>query len=127
MNATLFRRGISLALSLATAASVTLSVRAAENDGLCQHHPSHTTDCGYEATGTCAHVCSADSGCITIRCAHTHVATCFDAESNSLCRHACTENPDCYTPVTDCLHSEHGSCGHHDGEDCNFAVNGCKD
>ena len=127
MNNSLFRRSLSLVLILALSMSFGLTAFAAQEDGLCDHHPSHTTDCGYEATGTCTHVCSADSGCITIRCAHTHVATCFDAEGNSLCRHACTDNAACYTPTTLCLHKEHGSCGHHDGKDCDFAVNGCAD
>ena len=127
MKTPLFRRGISLILAVSLSASLGMTAFAAEEDGLCQHHPSHTTDCGYEATGNCTHVCSEESGCITIRCAHTHAATCFGAEGNSLCRHACTENPACYTPVTDCLHKEHSSCGHNDGKDCDFAVNGCED
>ena len=127
MSKSLFRRGISLILAVSLSASLGLTAFAAEKDGLCEHHPSHTIDCGYEATGECTHVCSSDSGCITVKCTHIHEATCFDAQGNSLCRHACTENPACYTPVTDCLHKEHGSCGHSDGEDCDFAVNGCED
>lgn len=125
MQTSLFRRGISLALSLATALSLGLTARAAEADGLCGHHPTHTTDCGYEATGQCTHECTADSGCITIRCTHTHVATCFDTEGNSLCRHACTDTPACYTPTVSCIHSTHGSCGHSEGQDCDFALSGC--
>ena len=127
MSKSLFRRGVSLILAVSLSASLGLTAFAAEDEGLCEHHPSHTTDCGYAATGDCTHVCSEDNGCITIRCAHTHVATCFDADGNSLCRHACTENPACYTPTTLCLHKEHGSCGHNDGKDCGFAVNGCED
>ena len=125
MNKSLIRRFASLALALAMVLSMGLTARAAETDGLCEHHPSHTTDCGYEATGECTHECTAGSGCVTIQCAHQHVATCFDAQGNSLCRHACTENPACYTPTVNCLHTEHGSCGHSDGADCSFAVNGC--
>ena len=126
MNKTLFRRGISLMACLALTASLAVGAMAAEEDGLCPHHPGHTDDCGYEATGECTHVCTTDSGCITVVCTHTHVATCFDAEGNSMCRHACTENPDCYTPTVNCLHLEHGSCGHSEGQDCEFAVNGCE-
>ena len=126
MNNPIIRRAVSLTLALAMALSFGLTARAAEDDGLCQHHPSHTADCGYEATGECTHVCTEDSGCITIQCAHEHVATCFDAEGNSLCRHACTENPACYTPALSCVHTEHGSCGHSEGQPCDFAVNGCK-
>lgn len=126
MNNSLFRRGLSLMLTLAMALPMGLTARAAENDGLCEHHPSHTADCGYETTGICTHECTAASGCITVRCSHEHVATCFDPEGNSLCTHVCTDTPDCYTPVVSCVHTEHGSCGHSDGEDCDFAVNGCE-
>ena len=127
MRKSLFRRSVSFILALSLSASFGLTAFAAEEDGLCEHHPSHTTDCGYAATGECTHECTADSGCVTIRCTHTHTATCFDTEGNSLCRHACTENPACYTPVTNCLHKEHGSCGHSDGKDCDFAIKGCQD
>ena len=126
MQTSYFRRGLSLVLALALAAALPVAAKAAdEHDGLCDHHPTHTADCGYEATGECTHECTADSGCITIRCTHTHVATCFDADGNSLCRHACTDTPACYTPTVSCVHSTHGSCGHSEGKDCAFAVNGC--
>ena len=126
MRKSLFRQSISLILAVSLSASMGLTAFAAQEDGLCEHHPNHTADCGYEATGTCTHICSADNGCITVKCSHIHAATCFDTEGNSLCRHACTENPACYTPITDCLHTVHGSCGHSDGKDCDFAVNGCE-
>ena len=126
MRKSLFRRSIAAIAALCLSASLGVTAFAAEEDGICRHHPSHTTDCGYAATGECTHACTAESGCITIKCSHTHVATCFDAQGNSLCRHACTDVPACYTPVTDCLHLEHGSCGHSDGRDCSFAVNGCE-
>jgi len=126
MNKTIIRRGLSFALALVLALSAfPAAARAAETDGLCDHHPAHTDDCGYAEAGICQHVCSGDNGCITVQCAHEHVATCFDAQGNSLCRHACTDNEACYTPVTNCLHTAHGGCGHHEGEDCDFAVNGC--
>lgn len=127
MKKTPIRRGVSLVLTLALTLSMGLTARAAENDGLCAHHPSHTADCGYEESGECAHVCTAESGCVTVSCAHTHVGTCHDAEGKLICTHACTENPDCYTPVIRCLHTEHGSCGHNEGQQCDFAVNGCAD
>ena len=100
---------------------------AAETDGLCDHHPSHTTDCGYTATGECGHTCTAESGCITVRCSHIHVGTCFDAEGNSLCPHACTDTPACYTPIVECIHKDHSGCGHSEGTDCGFSTNGCPD
>lgn len=127
MNHSLIRRGVSLALTLALTLSWGQIAKAAETDGLCDHHPSHTTDCGYTATGECGHTCSAESGCITVRCAHIHVGTCFDAEGNSLCRHACTDTPECYALIVECIHKDHTGCGHSEGTDCHFSTSGCSD
>ena len=55
-------------------------VFAAAEDGLCQHHPAHTEDCGYA-----------------------------EAVEGSPCTHEHTE--DCYTAVTECVHT-HGDCGY---------------
>lgn len=125
MQKTLFRRGASLLLTLALTLSAGLPAFAAEADGLCQHHPSHTEDCGYEATGECTHQCTEDSGCITVSCSHEHVATCYNGAGKLNCHHKCDKTPECNIPITNCIHREHGDCGHSDGKDCNFAVNGC--
>lgn len=122
---TLFRRGAALALALAMVLPMGLTARAAEEDGLCEHHPSHTADCGYAATGECTHECTAASGCVTVSCSHTHVGTCYDAGDSLICTHACTDTPACYTPVINCLHTEHTGCGHAEGADCSFAAEGC--
>ena len=126
MSNTLFRRGVSLILTLSLSATLVLAAFAAEEDGLCPHHPSHTTDCGYEATGDCTHVCTEENGCITIKCTHEHVATCYNGAGKLNCHHKCDKTPACKIPTTDCLHKEHGSCGHSEGADCSFAVNGCE-
>ena len=126
MNKSLMHRGISLLLTLVLGLScLPFGVLAEENDGLCTHHPTHTTDCGFEDKGICGHICSNDNGCITVACVHTHVETCFSTDGKLNCSHACTSNEACYTPITNCLHTQHGSCGHNDGKDCDFAVNGC--
>ena len=94
MRKTLLRRGLSLALALVLGLSVVpVWGYAAENDGLCQHHPVHTDDCGYEDLGLCGHICSNDNGCITVTCAHVHVETCYHTEGYLNCSHACTEIP----------------------------------
>ena len=125
MNKNLFRRTVSFAAALAVTASLGITARAAENDGLCPHHPSHTEDCGYEATGACTHECTIDSGCITTRCSHEHVATCYNGAGKLNCHHKCDKTPECSNPIVVCVHTQHGDCGHSDGEDCSFAVNGC--
>ena len=117
MRKSLFRRSISLILAVSLSASLGVTAFAAEEDGLCEHHPSHTTDCGYEATGACTHTCTEENGCITIQCSHEHVATCYNGAGKLNCHHKCTSTPACYTPTTNCLHKEHGSCGHSDGKD----------
>ena len=127
MNKSLMRRSVSAVLALVLGLSVLpFAALAEENDGLCKHHPTHTEDCGYEDKGICGHLCSNDNGCITIACAHIHVESCYNAHGLK-CKHNCTDNEACYTPITKCLHTEHGSCGHSEGKDCGFAVNGCPD
>lgn len=127
MKKPIFRRGVSFTLALAMAASFGMTAFAAEEDGLCEHHPSHTANCGYEATGLCSHTCTDENGCISVKCSHEHDTACYNTEGRLNCSHACTSTPACYTPVTRCLHKEHGSCGHHEGEDCAYAKNGCAD
>lgn len=128
MNKTNFFRGMGLAMTLSMVLSqLPAAVLASEADGLCDHHPAHTADCGYAAEGVCSHSCTRDNGCVTLSCTHTHVATCFDAEGKSLCRHDCGKDASCGQEITVCLHSTHGSCGHEDGENCTFAENGCED
>ena len=127
MNKPFFRRGVSFTLALAMTLSFGMTALAAEEDGLCEHHPSHTTDCNFEATGLCSHTCTSENGCISVKCSHAHDTACYNTEGNLNCSHACTSTPACYTPITQCLHKEHGSCGHHEGKDCSFAQNGCAD
>lgn len=128
MNKSLMRRSISTVLTLVLGLSVLpFAALAEEKDGLCKHHPTHTESCGYEEKGICGHICSNDNGCITVTCSHQHVATCFDTEGKLNCSHACTDKEACYTPITNCLHTSHDGCGHADGTDCDFAVNGCPD
>ena len=125
MQNTLFRKGVSLVLTLALTLSAGFTAKAAEADGLCEHHPSHTEDCGYAATGACTHQCSQDSGCITTPCSHAHVATCYSTAGELNCHHKCDNTPECQVPVIVCVHTQHGSCGHSEGQDCNYASSGC--
>lgn len=128
MKKVIIFRGMGVAMTLAMALSQLPKVAfAAAEDGLCEHHPAHTADCGYAESGECTHSCQLDNGCITLSCAHTHVATCFDLEGNSLCRHDCAKDEACGKEVTDCLHTSHSGCGHAEGENCEFAENGCEE
>ena len=125
MQNTIFRKGISLVLTLALSLSAGIPAFAAEADGLCEHHPSHTEDCGYAASGECTHACTEASGCITVSCSHEHVATCYNGAGKLNCHHECDKTPECQVPVISCVHTQHGSCGHSEGQDCNYATSGC--
>lgn len=128
MNKTNFFRGVGLAMTLTMVlGQLPAAALAAQDDGLCAHHPAHTTDCGFASEGVCSHSCTLDNGCVTLSCTHTHVATCFDTEGNSLCRHDCGKDAACGQEETNCLHTAHGSCGYENGEPCEFAENGCED
>jgi len=67
---------------------------AAEDTGLCEHHPDHI-DCSYipavEAV-PCSHVCSEESGCVD-SCLHEHDETCgyTEAQDGMECDFFCTE------------------------------------
>ena len=125
MQKTFFRRSVSLVLTLALTLSAGATAFAAESDGLCEHHPSHTVDCGYAASGACTHQCTEASGCITVSCSHQHVATCYNGAGKLNCHHKCDKTPECKIPTIICVHTQHGSCGHSEGKDCNYASNGC--
>lgn len=94
------RRVLALALCLAILCPLLGSPGYAEitEDGLCEHHPAHTADCGFSAgspespcghihneacytvlclhEGEEGHVCSEESGCLTLACAHVHDESC---------------------------------------------------
>ena len=127
MNKVKFYRGMGIALTLAMALGQLPAMAAAAEDGICDHHPVHTEDCGFEAEGKCSHSCSLDNGCITLSCSHSHVATCFDTQGNSLCRHDCAKDAACGQEISSCLHTTHGGCGHAEGSVCGFAENGCEE
>ena len=128
MNKLTLRRllGGMLTLSLAFSA-LPAAALAAEEDGLCSHHPAHTDDCGYAESGLCTHSCSAENGCVTVTCSHTHDAGCYDRKGHLRCPHKCHKDPACGLEATHCLHTSHEGCGHQEGGTCSFAENGCQD
>ena len=65
---------------------------SAQETGLCEHHPEHTSECGYKPP---------DPGS---PCNHVHTDDCYKA----VCIHQCAE--DCMTDVTVCVHIHDESC-----------------
>lgn len=67
---------------------ISITVFAAEADGLCDHHTTHTDDCGYIAAvegADCTHVHNTDCGytanALGTDCSHTHDDTCGYAQA----------------------------------------------
>lgn len=114
--------------------------------GLCEHHPEHTTDCGYtEGTeGTpCNHEHNEDCYTLVAECVHEHTEDCYPAESVSdntdaqsdaeereptACTHECSEESGCITEALDCHHEHDSECGYTEevpGTSCTFVCEIC--
>ena len=114
--------------------------------GLCEHHPEHTTDCGYtEGTeGTpCNHEHNEDCYTLVTECVHEHTEDCYPAESVSdntdaqsdaeereptACTHECSEESGCITEALDCHHEHDSECGYTEevpGTPCTFVCEIC--
>ena len=114
--------------------------------GLCEHHPEHTTDCGYtEGTeGTpCNHEHNEDCYTLVSECVHEHTEDCYPAESVSdntdaqsdaeeqeptACTHECSEESGCITEALDCHHEHDSECGYTEevpGTPCTFVCEIC--
>ena len=119
---TLTRRILSLALSIVMVLSVLpMPSIAAEGDGLCEHHPEHTADCGYVAAvegRDCGHVCGEECYTVTTDCQHVHDESCYsdgvlpaagEEKEPDKCTHACSEESGCVTKAHTCTHKHDGS------------------
>lgn len=112
-----------------------ISASAAEEDGLCEHHPAHDENCGYVAAregSPCNHT-ACDESCLTeavTECLHqTHDESCGYAEGDDSaeCGHICSVENRCVTMV--CSHEHNGDCGYVKGEEgkpCAYTVNTCE-
>lgn len=109
-----------------------MATYASENtEGLCEHHPEHTAECGYIAGG-CAHEHTSECYQTVTKCVHTHTEDCFsksvsgngtgsaDAEGEGRepvnCTHVCSEESGCITKEIDCRHEHKVNGGEADGE-----------
>ena len=104
--------------------------------GLCEHHRSHTADCGYSEGAPCTHEHTEDCYTEAEKCVHKHTAECYPetddvddeatpantkAAEPTECTHICDEESGCITKVLDCPHEkgEHDdSCGYSEGTPC---------
>lgn len=150
-----WRRTLSVLLSIAMLFSMTgmNTVFATEGgqtvgaSGLCEHHPAHTTDCGYTdgAPGTpCDHEHMDDCYKEVTECIHEHRSDCYpasdsvsdndatpsDAEQRepTECTHMCSEESGCITEELDCQHEHGENCGYAPavpGTPCAFVCGEC--
>ena len=94
---------------------------AAYTDGICEHHPEHTEDCGYveavegkpcqhEHTEDCYGTAPAESESVEPVCSHVHDESCGYAAptEGTPCNHEHTE--ECFEWVTECVHEHTEDC-----------------
>ena len=113
--------------------------------GLCEHHRSHTPDCGYREAQPCTHEHTEECYKTVTECVHEHTDECYpeteeteestgkgnatpsDAGNRepSLCTHVCSEESGCITKILDCHHEHDESCGYKEAQDCGYVCEIC--
>ena len=108
-----------LSLALCAAMVLTLLPLPARAEGICEHHPEHTADCGYQAAvagQACSHVCGEACYTVATDCKHTHGESCYsdgmlpaegEEKTADACTHECTEESGCVTKAHTCVHTDH--------------------
>ena len=116
-----------------------------QEKGLCEHHRSHTAECGYAEAQPCTHEHGEECYKTVTECVHTHTDGCYPetgeteestGEGNatpsdagnrepSLCTHVCSEESGCVTKVLDCHHEHDESCGYQEAQDCGYVCEIC--
>ena len=135
-----------LALLFSTLPVNALAVGNSGAGGLCEHHPSHTAECGYAegAEGTpCNHEHTEDCYTLVEKCVHEHTDECYPEESVSgntatpgnaeeqeptECAHECSEATGCIKEKLDCQHEHDNECGYTPatkGTPCTFVCEIC--
>lgn len=97
---------------------------------LCEHHPEHTTECGYEEAfegHECMH--EHDESCgyeEAVECSHEHTEEC--GENGESCTHE--HDDECgYAEAQACTHEHDDECGYveaFEGSPCTFTCNICE-
>lgn len=138
----------------AAAEGVQDSGAAVTADGLCEHHPQHTAECGYTegSEGTpCNHEHTEDCYTLVTECVHEHGPECYPEENGepagtesvsgntatpseaeeaepTECTHACSEESGCITKKLDCQHEHDETCGYApatEGTPCTYVCEIC--
>ena len=146
MKKRIFSIFTAFALLFSTLPVNALAVGNADAGGLCEHHPSHTAECGYTegAEGTpCNHEHTEDCYTLVENCVHEHGPECYPADSVSdntatpsdaedreptECTHVCSEDTGCIKEKLDCQHEHDDECGYipaTEGTPCTFVCEDC--
>ena len=114
-------------------------------DGLCEHHPAHTLECGYAAPAEeipCAHVHDGACGYVPAReeipcdrnCGTQDAPAPEDPPETDAAPDGAAHDPDCaYRPAeaeTPCIHTHDAACGYApatEGRPCGFVCLACRD
>lgn len=99
--------------------------RAGYEEGLCEHHTEHTSDCGYEEAQDCEHTFHTKD-CYKLICGYDEETDKNDTDSSEDSSHEHTD--DCYE--LDCPHEngEHDdTCGYAEGKDCEYECDECNE
>lgn len=109
--------------------------QTAEPNGICEHHPSHTAECGYaEAVPEtpCAHVHTEDCWHQEIHCVYEDLSRgeegSYESVSSSDSTHVCSEATGCVIKTLACQHQHDGECGYvssSPGHPCEFVCPVC--
>ena len=120
-----------------------LAVSASEQEkGLCEHHRSHTPECGYAEEKSCTHEHGEECYKTVTECVHEHTDGCYPETEESTgegsatdsgaenrepskCTHSCSEESGCITKVLDCHHEHDENCGYQEAQDCGYVCEIC--
>ena len=124
-----------------------LAVEIQDAGGLCEHHPEHTSTCGYvnDVPGTpCNHEHTEECYTVKTNCTHDHTTECYSQESISgndatqsdaeekeptACTHECSDESGCIKRELNCQHQHDRDCGYTQGtpgSPCTYVCAICK-
>ena len=124
MKCRIFSIITALALCLSLFPTWAFAVEGEQDTGLCDHHRSHTAECGYAAPTEghpCGHQHTEDCYTEETRCVHVHDETCYrdgllpaegEGKAADACVHGCSAESGCVTRTLDCHHSHDSECGY---------------
>lgn len=97
------------------------AVSESRDVGICEHHLTHTADCGYIEEHECCHEHADECYQTGTECVHAHTEDC-ETEG---CSHLCTEKSGCISRTLNCQHEHDGNCSYAAAHECAFICGIC--